>query len=144
VLNSLGLKTSAYSKEIGPASAFKMIRTVFSKGMETLLIETLVSARRAGLLEEIWAEILQTLAPDRMQRMLQTWIRSHAISAHRRMKEMQEVSRYLENLHVQPPIATAAAETFRRSVELGIASAFEAEPQPFTDVIDFLAERAAD
>jgi 3-hydroxyisobutyrate dehydrogenase-like beta-hydroxyacid dehydrogenase len=141
VLNSHGLKTSAYSKEIGPASAFKMIRSVFSKGMETLLIETLVSARRAGLLDEIWTEIRRTLAPDHMERMLQTWIRSHAISSGRRFCEMQEVTRYLEELDVPPLITHAAAETFRRSTELGIANAFESEPQQFTDVIDFLADR---
>jgi 3-hydroxyisobutyrate dehydrogenase-like beta-hydroxyacid dehydrogenase len=141
VLNSHALKTSAYSKEIGPASAFKMIRSVFSKGMETLLIETLVSARRAGLLDEIWAEIRGTLAPDRMERMLQTWIRSHAISSGRRYCEMQEVARYLEELRVPPLITRAAAETFRRSTQLGIAKAFESEPRKFTDVIDFIADR---
>src|SRR5207249_2061403 len=143
-LNSYGLKTSAYSKEIGPASAFKMIRSVFSKGMETLLIETLVSARRAGLLNEVWAEIRQTLAPDRMELMLQTWIRSHAISSSRRFSEMQEVGRYLEELGVPPLITRAATETFRRSIELGIANAFEAEPRQFTDVIEFLADRISE
>jgi 3-hydroxyisobutyrate dehydrogenase-like beta-hydroxyacid dehydrogenase len=141
VLNSYGLQTSPYSKEIGPASAFKMIRSVFSKGMETLLIETLVSARRAGLLNEVWTEIRETLAPDRMERMLQTWIRSHAISSGRRFCEMQEVSRYLEELHVRPVITRAAAETFRRSIDVGIGTAFESEPLQFTEVIDFLAER---
>jgi 3-hydroxyisobutyrate dehydrogenase-like beta-hydroxyacid dehydrogenase len=143
-LNSYGLKTSAYSKEIGPASAFKMIRSVFSKGMETLLIETLISARRAGLLNDIWNEIRETLAPDRMERTLQTWIRSHAVSCGRRLGEMQEVSRYLEELDVPPVITRAAAETFRRSIELGIGSAFESEPQHFTEVIDFLAKRASE
>jgi 3-hydroxyisobutyrate dehydrogenase-like beta-hydroxyacid dehydrogenase len=143
VLNSYGLQSSAYSSEIGPPSAFKMIRSVFSKGMETLLIETLVSARRAGLLDELWAEIRATLAPDRMEKMLETWIRSHAISSGRRYCEMQEVSRYLEELRVPPLITRAAAETFRRSTELGITSAFESEPQQFTDVIDFLAERVS-
>ena len=143
-LNSYGLKTSAYSKEIGRASAFKMIRSVFSKGMETLLIETLVSARRAGLRDEIWTEIRDTLAPDHMERMLQTWIRSHAISCSRRFCEMQEVSRYLEELNVPPVITRAAAETFRRSIELGIGTAFESEPQQFTEVIEFLAERLSE
>jgi Domain of unknown function (DUF1932) len=118
-----------------------MIRSVFSKGMETLLLETLISARRAGLLNEVWDEIRGTLAPDRMERTLQTWIRSHAISCGRRLCEMQEVSRYLEELDVPPVITRAAAETFRRSVELGIGTAFESEPQNFTDVIDFLAAR---
>jgi hypothetical protein len=111
--------------------------------METLLIETLVSARRAGLLDEIWAEIRSTLAPDRMERVLQTWIRSHAVSSGRRWHEMQQVREYLEELEVPPVVTTAAAEVFRRSNGLDIAGAFPSEPQQFTDVIDFLAQHVS-
>lgn len=140
VLNHYGLRSTPYSAEVGPPSAFKMIRSVFSKGMETLLIETLVSARRAGLLEEIWKEICTTLAPDCMESVLQTWIRSHAISSDRRYCEMQEVASYLKELNVAPVITSAAAEVFHRSKELGIAEAFQSEPERYTEVIDFLAK----
>jgi hypothetical protein len=120
-----------------------MIRSVFSKGMETLILETLVSARRAGLLDEIWAEILETLAPGRTERVLQTWVRSHAVSSGRRWHEMQQVSAYLEELAVPPVMSTAAAEFFRRSNDLNIAATFTAEPDSFTDVVDFLAEHVS-
>ncbi len=138
VLNDYGIRAHFYSPEIGPASAFKMIRSVFSKGMETLLIETLRSARRADVMDEIWAEIVETLAPDKMERMLETWVRSHAVSSGRRYHEMIEVSRYLEELEVPPVVTQAAAEVFRRSNGLGIAAAFQTEPERFIDVIDFL------
>lgn len=137
-LRGYGLSTRFYSVEIGRASAFKMIRSVFSKGMETLLIETLVAARRADMLDEIWAEIKATLAPGRMERTLESWVRSHAISAERRYCEMLEVSRYLEELNLAPVLSRAAAETFQRSNDLNIASAFEREPDRFTDVIEYL------
>ena len=141
-LNHYGLRARFYSAEIGRASAFKMIRSVFSKGMETLLIETLLSARRAHLLDEMWDEIRTTLAPDRMQRTLETWIRSHAISSERRYSEMLEVNRFLEQeLKLQPILTRAAADVFRRSNELGMPSAFEQEPASFTDVIDYLDRR---
>ena len=35
---------------------FKMLRSVFSKGMEALLIEFLVAAERAGIRADLWAE----------------------------------------------------------------------------------------
>jgi 3-hydroxyisobutyrate dehydrogenase len=138
VLRECGLRTRFYSVEIGRASGFKMIRSVFSKGMETLLIETLLAARRAGLLDEVWDEIKATLAPGRMERTLETWVRSHAISSERRYCEMLEVSRFLEELDVAPLLSRAAAETFRRSNELGMATAFEHEPDRFADVIEYL------
>ena len=141
ILNHYGLRTRFYSPEVGRASAFKMIRSVFSKGMETLLIETLLSARRADLLDEVWDEILATLAPDRMQRTLETWIRSHAVSSERRYCEMLEVNRFVEELKLQPMIARAVADVFHRSNQLGMSAAFEQEPAQFTDVIDYLDRR---
>jgi len=138
MLREYGLRTRFYSVEIGRASAFKMIRSVFSKGMETLLIEALVAARRADLLDEIWDEIKATLAAGRMERTLETWIRSHALSSGRRYCEMLEVNGYLEELDIAPLLSRAAAEMFRRSNELGIASAFKREPDAFADVIAYL------
>jgi 3-hydroxyisobutyrate dehydrogenase-like beta-hydroxyacid dehydrogenase len=44
----LGLNARFYSEEIGKASTFKMLRSVFSKGMEALLIEFLAAGERAG------------------------------------------------------------------------------------------------
>jgi 3-hydroxyisobutyrate dehydrogenase len=142
VLGEYGLRVRFYSAEIGRASAFKMIRSVFSKGMETLLIETLLAARRAGLLDEVWAEIQATLAPDRMERVLETWIRSHAVSSQRRYCEMLEVNGFLEELDLKPLLSRAAAEVFRRSNDLRISEAFLEEPDAFTDVIDYLDEQS--
>ena len=142
VLRQYGIRARFYSAEIGRASAFKMIRSVFSKGMETLLVETLMAARRAGLLQEVWEEILATLSPGRMQRTLETWIRSHAVSSQRRYCEMLEVTRFLEELGIAPLLSRAAAGTFRRSNDLRLAEAFKQEPDRFTDVIDYLDQES--
>lgn len=138
-LQQYGLRARFYSSDIGRASAFKMIRSVFSKGVETVLIETLVAARRAGIFDDIWREIRATLAKDGM---LETWIRSHAISSERRYCEMREVGRFLEDLGVEPMLTRAAAEVFRRSNESGIAARFTQEPERFAEVIEFLESEA--
>ena len=141
-LQQYGLRARFYSSEIGRASAFKMIRSVFSKGVETVLIETLVAARRAGLLDDIWREIRTTLSKDGVERMLETWIRSHAVSSERRYCEMREVSGFLEDLGVEPVLTRAATELFRRSNESGIAARFKTEPERFAEVIEFLESEA--
>ena len=138
VLREYGLRTRFYSAEIGPASAFKMIRSVFSKGMETLLIETLVAARRAGLLDEVWDEIKATLAPEQNGadagnldplacRQFRTPLLRNARS-----------QRIPGRTRVRPLLGRAAAEMFRRSNELRIAAAFKGEPERFEDVIEYL------
>ena len=98
VFQQYGLAARFYSPEIGRASAFKMLRSIFSKGIEAVLVETLVAARRAGLLDEIWEEIRTTLCTGDVEGTLQTWIRSHARSAQRRCHEMQQVSYFLEEI----------------------------------------------
>jgi 3-hydroxyisobutyrate dehydrogenase-like beta-hydroxyacid dehydrogenase len=144
LLQHYGLRTRFYSTEIGRASAFKLLRSVFSKGMETLLIETLVAARRAGLFDEVWQEIRTTLAKESVERMLETWIRSHAVSSERRFYEMQEVSRFLRELGVDPIVTRSTVELFGRSNQMGIAGQFASgEPEQFADVIDFITDRLA-
>jgi hypothetical protein len=73
-----------------------------------------------------------------MERTLETWIRSHAVSSERRYGEMLEVNGYLEELEMRPLLSRAAAEMFRRSNELGIAAAFKSEPDRFGDVIEYV------
>jgi 3-hydroxyisobutyrate dehydrogenase-like beta-hydroxyacid dehydrogenase len=47
-LSSLGLNIGFYGTEVGRASTFKLLRSVFSKGVEALLLESLLAARRAA------------------------------------------------------------------------------------------------
>jgi 3-hydroxyisobutyrate dehydrogenase len=141
VFQQYGLAARFYSPEIGRASAFKMLRSIFSKGMEAVLVETLVAARRAGLLDEIWEEIRTTLSTGKVEDTLETWIRSHARSAQRRCHEMQEVSQFLEEIDIQPVLPRASGQVFARSFELGVSDAFPQEPESFREVIEYLEQQ---
>jgi 3-hydroxyisobutyrate dehydrogenase-like beta-hydroxyacid dehydrogenase len=141
VFQQYGLAARFYSLEIGRASAFKMLRSIFSKGIEAVLVETLVAARRAGLLDEIWEEIRTTLSTGKVESTLQTWIRSHARSAQRRCHEMQEVSQFLDEIGIQAVLPQASGQVFARSFELGISDAFPQEPESFREVIEYLEQQ---
>jgi 3-hydroxyisobutyrate dehydrogenase len=143
IFQQYGLAARFYSSEIGRASAFKMLRSIFSKGMEAVLVETLVAARRAGLLDEIWEEIQTTLSAGKVEDTLQTWIRSHPRSAQRRCHEMQEVSGFLEEIGIQPVLPRASAQVFARSLELAASDAFLQEPESFREVIEYLEQQQA-
>jgi len=143
VLQQYGLAARFYSPEIGRASAFKMLRSIFSKGMEAVLVETLVAACRAGLLDEIWEEIRTTLSTGNVEDTLETWIRSHACSAQRRSHEMQEVSQFLEEIGMQPVLPRAFGQIFARSLGLGVSDAFPQEPESFREVIEYLEYQQA-
>ena len=53
ILNRYGLNAIYYSPQIGKASAFKMFRSIFTKGVETLLLEMLVAGKRAGIEDDL-------------------------------------------------------------------------------------------
>jgi 3-hydroxyisobutyrate dehydrogenase-like beta-hydroxyacid dehydrogenase len=141
VFQEYGLAARFYSPEIGRASAFKMLRSIFSKGIEAVLVETLVAARRAGLLDEIWEEIRTTLSTGKIEGTLQTWIRSHARSARRRCHEMQEVSQFLDEIGIEAVLPQASGQVFARSFQLGVSDAFPQEPASFREVIEYLEKQ---
>jgi 3-hydroxyisobutyrate dehydrogenase-like beta-hydroxyacid dehydrogenase len=143
IFQQYGLAARFFSPEIGRASAFKMLRSIFSKGMEAVLLQTLVAARRAGLLDEIWDEIQLTLSKGKLEDTLQTWIRSHPRSAQRRCHEMREVSQFLEEIGIEPVLPQASGQVFARSLELGVKDAFPQDPESFREVIEYLEQTCA-
>jgi 3-hydroxyisobutyrate dehydrogenase len=141
VFQQYGLAARFYSPEIGRVSAFKMLRSIFSKVVEAVLVETLVAARRAGLLNEIWEEIRTTLSTGQVEDTFQIWICSHARSAQRRCCEMEEVSQFLEDIGIPSVLPRASGQLFARSFELGVADAFPQEPESFREVIEYLEQQ---
>ena len=132
----LGLNARFYSEEIGKASMFKMLRSVFSKGMEALLIEFLVAGERAGIREDLWTEVTTLFASQPFDKVASNWVRTHAGAHARRHQEVKQVAAVLQGLGIEPTITAATQRFFERSGRLGLAPAKSAD-----DVIRFFNER---
>ena len=137
-LKRYGLNCSAYRTEIGSASTFKMLRSVFSKGMEALLLETLLAARRAGIEEDIWAEICSTFSQVPFERMATAWLTTHAVACRRRRDEMHQVEQVVRDLGTPTAITAATTETFERSCDRHLDDAFNTAPDRIDAVLDAL------
>ena len=122
----LGLNARFYSEEIGKASTFKMLRSVFSKGMEALLIEFLVAGERAGIREDLWAEVSGLFATQPFEKVALNWVRTHAGAHARRHHEVKQVAEVLRGLGIEPTITEATLRFFERSGRLGLAPAADA------------------
>jgi 3-hydroxyisobutyrate dehydrogenase-like beta-hydroxyacid dehydrogenase len=141
VLSRLGLNVHAYGTEIGRASSFKMLRSVFSKGLEALLIECLLAGRRAGVEQALWQEIVATIDAASFDDVGGNWVRTHATAHGRRYHEMLQVADVLRELHVDAPLTTATVALFERSTRLGLKDAFPAPPASPADVTAALDAR---
>ena len=140
-LNDLGLNTSAYSSEIGRASTFKLLRSVFSKGLEALVIEFLMAAHEAGLGDELWREVTELLADDRFDEVARNWVCTHAVAHERRQHEMVQVEALLDELRIDPLMTAAARRFFERSTALGLGDDFAARPESMQALVEALLAR---
>lgn len=141
-LARLGLNTVFYSREIGRASAFKLLRSVFSKGMEALLVEYLVAGERAGIREDLWREIVDLFTANSFEQVASNWIATHATAHERRYHEVVQVGAELRALGIEPIMTAATERFFQRSRELGLKDAFGANKPTAAEVVAVLAQHA--
>jgi len=138
-LNNLGLNTTPFSHEIGKASVFKMLRSIFSKGMEAILVEALLAGAKAGVAEELWRDFTDTLEKAPFSKVADNWIRSHGTACERRYHEMELVLETMSGYGVAPVVTAGTTEFFKRSTELGLHGKFQIKPETKEQVIGVLA-----
>lgn len=138
LLKGLGLNVAFYGTEIGRASTFKLLRSVFSKGLEALLLEAMLAARRAGVMDDVWQEILATLREKPFSEIGGNWMLTHATAHERRYHEMVQVETLVQGLGVEPLMSSATARFFERSTRLGLSKAFSKKPSVPDEVVDAL------
>lgn len=140
-LYALGLDFRDYGREVGKASSFKMLRSVFSKGMEALLVESLLAARRAGVEADLWREIVATLDAAPFEDVGGNWVRTHGSAHERRWHEMVDVRAMLADLGLDAPMTEATVALFERSTRLRLRDAFPSPASSTSAVIDALDAR---
>jgi 3-hydroxyisobutyrate dehydrogenase-like beta-hydroxyacid dehydrogenase len=140
-LSVIGLNASFYSNEIGKASAFKMLRSIFTKGVETLLLEVLVTGRRAGIDSELWKNICSYMDSKSFEMIGSNWVVSHAIAHERHYYEIQQVVETMRDLGVEPIITNGTLATFKRSLDMGMNKESLDRPDSLDVVIKFVEER---
>jgi 3-hydroxyisobutyrate dehydrogenase-like beta-hydroxyacid dehydrogenase len=140
-LKKLGLNTAFYSDEVGKASTFKMLRSIFSKGLEALMLELMITGRRAGIEGDLWEDVTDFMTENPFDRVVENWIRTHAVAYERRYHEMVQVVETMREIGVEPIMASATELYFKRSCSLEFEKAFGTKPEMWEQVIDFMEKR---
>ena len=140
LLSSLGLRPTFYATEIGKASMFKMLRSIFSKGLECLVIEFLIAIRRAGIEDDLWNDIAGFMATKPFDVIADNWTRTHGTAYERRYHEMEQVVETMAELGVSPIMTEATTALFARSSSLDLASHLDGAEDLRNAVIDALEQ----
>ncbi len=138
LLNQLGLNASFYSTEIGKAAVFKMLRGIFSKGLEALLLEVLVAGKKASIDKDLWQDIARFMTDNPFEVVASNWIKSHALAYERRYWEVTQIVETMKELGVDPIMASATETLFKRSLSLGLSDAFSHKPDSYEEVVDYI------
>jgi len=141
LLRRFGLNADFYASEIGKASMFKMLRSIFSKGLETLLLELFIAGKRAGIEQDLWDDITDFMEKKSFSAIGGNWIQTHAVAYERRYHEMVQVTETLREIGIDPIMTDATTAFFKRSLALGFDSAFPEKPKSFEAVVEHMEER---
>lgn len=110
VARSVGFSgVCVFASVLGRASAAKMCRSVVIKGLEALLAESLLAARRFGV-EQTVVESLHDFFPHEDWESIATYFISRALQhGRRRAEEMREAARAVAEAGIEPVMSLACA-----------------------------------
>lgn len=106
---ALGMKMELVSAEVGPASAIKMFRSIMIKGLEALVLESMLAASEYRVEERVLASLKETF-PSLDWEKLSGYMLERVVShGKRRASEMREVAETLKSMGIEPLMAAATA-----------------------------------
>ena len=107
----LGFDLTVVSEEIGVASAMKLCRSVFIKGLEAIIVESYTLARCHGVEHQLLASLAETF-PEIDWEKQGTYLFSRvAKHGKRRAEEMREAANTVREAGIDPWMSAASAET---------------------------------
>jgi len=119
IATPLGFSAKVYSTEYGKASAVKMCRSVMIKGMEALITESCLTARRLGVEKDVLASLGETLPVPDWEAFARYMLTRSLQHGKRRAEEMREVARTVSEAHVEPLMSASIARRQDIAAELG-------------------------
>ena len=99
-----------FSGKLGAASAAKMCRSVVIKGLETLMIESLLAARHHGVDGAVLESLRSLFSGDNASATPRYMISRALIHGGRRAEEMSEVARTVAEAGISSRMSSACAE----------------------------------
>jgi 3-hydroxyisobutyrate dehydrogenase-like beta-hydroxyacid dehydrogenase len=113
-LLDLGFSGSVVGERPGAATAIKMVRSLFVKGLEAITVETLLAAEASGCFGEILASISGSFPGLDWPRFAEYQFERTTMHGQRRAAEMRESAATLDALGLHGELADAVADVQER------------------------------
>ena len=125
----------------GQASAIKMFRSIFMKGLVALLLETLNATHRYHVDDTVLESIAETMEKNSFLETVRLLVTRGVVHAERRAHEMEEVIKTLEGIDVLSTMSQATKEKLYWCSGLGLKEYFGGEtPKTLAEVMSAIEE----
>jgi 3-hydroxyisobutyrate dehydrogenase-like beta-hydroxyacid dehydrogenase len=110
-LRPLGFDMTVVAEGIGVASAIKLCRSVFIKGLEAIIVESYTLARRHGVERHLLASLAETFPEVDWEKQGSYLFSRVANHGKRRAEEMREAANTVREAGLEPRMSAASAAT---------------------------------
>lgn len=134
---ALGMTVTTLDGPAGRASLVKLLRSVYMKGRDALVVETLLAARRHGVERELLPTIAGPGEDLPFPALAERVLCALAVHAERRADELAGSADLLSDVGVDPLVTSAAAARLQWVADLGLRELFGGErPHDLRVVLD--------
>ncbi|MEW9674421.1 DUF1932 domain-containing protein [Ammoniphilus sp. 3BR4] len=136
-LSPYGMEISKVSDNPGDASAVKLIRSIYMKGVAALFIELLEAAHEFNVDELVIGSISETMNGRSFEQTMNRLVTGTSIHALRRSIELEGSIDMLESSKINSLMSKAARDKLRLLAECNLKERFEGKtPEHWLDVIE--------
>ncbi|PZP43776.1 MAG: NAD(P)-dependent oxidoreductase [Azospirillum brasilense] len=137
-----GMRIDPVGPELGTASAIKILRSVLIKGIEALLDEMMLGARRYGLDEVVLQSAARTLMSRPFPDFAGNLISTGVIHARRRAEEAAMAADALADVGIEPIMASATAKRLQWVERLSLKEYFAGRiPEDYHEALEAIEAR---
>lgn len=115
LLAACGAPVQVAGDQPGDAAELKLLRSIFTKGLEALAVECLVTAERKGLRETLF-RVLSDIDQGSLRETMESMVRTHIVHAGRRRNEVVEARRQMELAGVPAIVLAGVQQRFEHTL----------------------------
>lgn len=144
ILNSYGMNTSCVGDLVGQASALKVLRSVFMKGFEVVLVECMQASNVYGVADAVLKSILDFFDTKPLPELMNMFITTDAIHCKRRGEELKSIVSLLDEQNIECTMSKAGVKKLMWVSSLNMNEYFGGNvPENIQPVLDILSSGKA-
>jgi 3-hydroxyisobutyrate dehydrogenase-like beta-hydroxyacid dehydrogenase len=128
VMRKWNMAVTLVAGAAGEASKIKLTRSIFMKGLQALLVETFLFARKAGVEDIVLDSIDESMRRSSFKDTVTRLVSADLIHAERRAHEVSDSALVMEELGITPIMAKAIVRRLKASAALGCREELGGKP----------------